>query len=77
MQIDPTPVRRPPILVGGSGKKGTLRQVATWADACNVNEELKLNVPGRRMHSDSRRSPRSSLHWTAIWTISAVRATRC
>ncbi len=46
MQIQPAPARRPPILVGGSGKKGTLRQVATWADACNVNEEQKLNVPG-------------------------------
>lgn len=46
MQIDPPPARRPPVLVGGSGKKGTLRQVATWADACNVNEEAKLNVPG-------------------------------
>jgi alkanesulfonate monooxygenase SsuD/methylene tetrahydromethanopterin reductase-like flavin-dependent oxidoreductase (luciferase family) len=46
MQIAPPPARRPPVLVGGSGKKGTLRQVATWADACNVNEEQKLNVPG-------------------------------
>ncbi len=46
MQIDPAPARRPPVLVGGSGKKGTLRQVATWADACNVEEELKLNNPG-------------------------------
>lgn len=46
MQIDPPPARRPPVLVGGSGKKGTLRQVATWGDACNVNEAAKLNVPG-------------------------------
>lgn len=46
MQIDPPPARRPPVLVGGSGKKGTLRQVATWADACNVEEELKLNNAG-------------------------------
>lgn len=46
MQIDPPPARRPPVLVGGSGKKGTLRQVATWGDACNVEEALKLNNPG-------------------------------
>lgn len=46
MQIDPPPAQRPAVLVGGSGKKGTLRQVATWADACNVEEELKLNNPG-------------------------------
>lgn len=46
MHIDPAPARRPPVLVGGSGKKGTMRQVAAWADACNVSEEQKLNVPG-------------------------------
>lgn len=46
LQIAPPPARRPPVLVGGSGKKGTLRQVASWADACNVEEELKLNTPG-------------------------------
>jgi alkanesulfonate monooxygenase SsuD/methylene tetrahydromethanopterin reductase-like flavin-dependent oxidoreductase (luciferase family) len=46
MQIDPPPAQRPPVLVGGSGKKGTLRQVAAWADACNVEEALKLNNPG-------------------------------
>lgn len=46
MQIDPPPARRPPVLVGGSGKKGTMRQVAAWGDACNVEEELKLNTPG-------------------------------
>ncbi len=46
MQIDPPPARRPPVLVGGSGKKGTMRQVATWGDACNVEEALKLNNPG-------------------------------
>ncbi len=46
MQIDPPPVRRPPVLVGGSGKKGAMRQVATWGDACNVEEALKFNNPG-------------------------------
>jgi alkanesulfonate monooxygenase SsuD/methylene tetrahydromethanopterin reductase-like flavin-dependent oxidoreductase (luciferase family) len=46
MQIDPPPARRPPVLIGGSGKKGTLRQVATSADACNVSEEQRLNVQG-------------------------------
>jgi F420-dependent oxidoreductase-like protein len=32
----PAPLRRPPILVGGSGEKKTLRLVARYADACNL-----------------------------------------
>lgn len=32
----PPPLRRPPIMVGGSGERKTLRLVAQYADACNV-----------------------------------------
>jgi alkanesulfonate monooxygenase SsuD/methylene tetrahydromethanopterin reductase-like flavin-dependent oxidoreductase (luciferase family) len=41
-QTLPPPVQRPrpPIMIGGSGVKRTLRQVAQWADACNINEEI-------------------------------------
>jgi alkanesulfonate monooxygenase SsuD/methylene tetrahydromethanopterin reductase-like flavin-dependent oxidoreductase (luciferase family) len=35
----PPPVRRPPILIGGSGRR-TLRLVAAHADACNLLERL-------------------------------------
>ena len=42
MQVLPPPVQQPnpPIMIGGSGMKRTLKQVAQWADACNVNEEI-------------------------------------
>jgi alkanesulfonate monooxygenase SsuD/methylene tetrahydromethanopterin reductase-like flavin-dependent oxidoreductase (luciferase family) len=63
MQIEPAPARRPPVLVGGSGKKGTLRQVATWGDACNVNEEQKLNVAGV---SDAERADQVAAVFAAL-----------
>jgi alkanesulfonate monooxygenase SsuD/methylene tetrahydromethanopterin reductase-like flavin-dependent oxidoreductase (luciferase family) len=43
MQIEPAPNRRPPVLVGGSGERGTLRQVAKWGDACNVRETISFS----------------------------------
>ena len=40
LQITPPPVQqpRPPLMIGGSGEKTTLRLVAKYADACNVND---------------------------------------
>jgi alkanesulfonate monooxygenase SsuD/methylene tetrahydromethanopterin reductase-like flavin-dependent oxidoreductase (luciferase family) len=32
----PAPVRRPRVLIGGTGEKKTLRLVARYADACNL-----------------------------------------
>ena len=32
----PAPLRRPPIMVGGTGERKTLRLVARYADACNL-----------------------------------------
>ncbi len=40
MRIEPAPVLRPPVLVGGGGEKRTLRQVAEWGDACNLRESI-------------------------------------
>jgi alkanesulfonate monooxygenase SsuD/methylene tetrahydromethanopterin reductase-like flavin-dependent oxidoreductase (luciferase family) len=49
LQITPAPFQkpRPPIMIGGSGERVTLRQVAQHADACNVNEEMSPNDPTR------------------------------
>ncbi len=40
VRMTPPPVQqpRPPLLIGGSGEKKTLRLVARYADACNVND---------------------------------------
>jgi alkanesulfonate monooxygenase SsuD/methylene tetrahydromethanopterin reductase-like flavin-dependent oxidoreductase (luciferase family) len=40
VRISPPPLQqpRPPLLIGGSGEKVSLRLVAKYADACNVND---------------------------------------
>lgn len=45
MRAEPRPVQRPrpPIMVAGNGERVTLRQVAQWADACNLKEEVPLS----------------------------------
>ena len=58
----PPPVQRPapPVLVGGSGERKTLRLVATYADACNLFAESpdvvrhKLEVLGRHCEDVGR-----------------------
>jgi F420-dependent oxidoreductase-like protein len=51
----PQPIRRPPILIGGSGEKKTLRMVAQYADVWNASstlEELPHKVDVLRRHCD-------------------------
>lgn len=46
-QVEPAPFQqpRPPILIGGSGEKRTLGQVARFADACNVRGSESFDDP--------------------------------
>ncbi len=51
----PQPIRRPPILIGGSGEKKTLRMVAQYADVWNASstlEELPHKLDVLRRHCD-------------------------
>ncbi|MCV7348022.1 LLM class F420-dependent oxidoreductase [Mycolicibacterium rhodesiae] len=53
---EPQPIRRPPILVGGSGEKKTLRLVAQYADVWNSTsslDELPHKLDVLRRHCDS------------------------
>jgi alkanesulfonate monooxygenase SsuD/methylene tetrahydromethanopterin reductase-like flavin-dependent oxidoreductase (luciferase family) len=52
----PQPIRRPPILIGGSGEKKTLRMVAQYADVWNASstlDELPHKLDVLRRHCDS------------------------
>ena len=54
---EPQPIRRPPILIGGSGEKKTLRMVAQYADVWNTTdsepEELEHKIDVLRRHCDT------------------------
>ncbi|WP_319448108.1 MULTISPECIES: LLM class F420-dependent oxidoreductase [unclassified Mycobacterium] len=52
----PQPIRRPPIFIGGSGEKKTLRMVAQYADVWNASstlEELPHKIDVLRRHCDA------------------------
>ncbi|MFF0454389.1 LLM class F420-dependent oxidoreductase [Nocardia africana] len=49
---EPRPIRRPPVLLGGSGEKKTLRMVAQYADIWNTTTPL-----------DELRPKLDALHW--------------
>jgi alkanesulfonate monooxygenase len=54
----PQPLRRPPILIGGSGEKKTLRLVARYAQACNLfagpDVERKLDILRAHCEAEGR-----------------------
>jgi F420-dependent oxidoreductase-like protein len=54
---EPQPIRRPPILIGGSGEKKTLRLVAQYADVWNSTaqtvDELKHKIEVLNQHCDA------------------------
>lgn len=47
MRLSPGPVQqpRPPLMIAGTGEKVTLRQVAQYADACNLDESKLDDAP--------------------------------
>ena len=64
----PQPIRRPPILIGGTGEKKTLRLVAQYADVWNGTcslEELPHKLDVLRRHCDTVGRDFSEIRLTA------------
>lgn len=73
---NPPPLSKPhpPILIGGSGEKKTLRLVAQYADACNLFASDDLGELARKLdvlkgHCDDVGRPYEEVERTVLWTI--------
>jgi len=71
----PGPLRTPPIMVGGTGEKKTLRLVARYADACNIfaNPEsgtvaLQHKLDVLRAHCEREGTDFDAIAKTILWT---------
>ena len=76
----PQPVQKPhpPILIGGTGERKTLRLVANYADACNIfarlgKDELRRKLEILRQHCASVGRPYEEIEKT---TLDAIKLTR-
>lgn len=64
----------PPILIGGSGERKTLRLVAQYADACNLfaragAEEIRQKLDVLRGHCEAVGRPYDAIERTALGTV--------
>ncbi|HEV7664942.1 MAG TPA: TIGR03560 family F420-dependent LLM class oxidoreductase, partial [Chloroflexota bacterium] len=70
---DPWPEARPPLMVGGSGEKVTLRICAQYADWCNVNglpEQVQHRFDVLRAHCERLgRDPDTIIRSNLLWAI--------
>ena len=68
----PVPLRRPPVLIGGSGERVTLRLVAEYADACNLElepDEVAGKLAVLRRHCEQVGRNFDEIERTALGTI--------
>lgn len=72
----PLPISKPhpPILIGGSGEKKTLRLVARYADACNLfarsgAETLRSKLEVLKRHCEAEGRPYEAIEKTALATV--------
>ncbi|MEV1328734.1 LLM class F420-dependent oxidoreductase [Micromonospora costi] len=68
--------QRPPIMVGGSGEKKTLRLVARYADSCNLFggpvDELRHKLDVLRSHCEAEGRDYDSIEKTLVMRISPL-----
>lgn len=76
--LEPKPLQKPhpPILIGGSGEKLTLRAVARYADACNLfgnPQEVAHKLEVLRQHCDTEKRDFDEIEKTCLPTLFLAR----